>query len=172
MPKRSSVNEVIFGQAATVEVYDGTVSISGNVSSVMTSVCMRCGEVHESQHVGLGIVDDRVELRPLASKLIGDVTRRLASRRAIDLDESLAECGRDHALLSFWDVGHRVAHAVNLAPLPCRTPAPGGSPPSAFAGVRFYRLGTTQAAAYQALQERRPESLSLRRPKRSRSPLR
>ena len=35
------------------------------------------GEVHVRQHVGLALVDERAELRPLRPDLVGDVSQRL-----------------------------------------------------------------------------------------------
>jgi hypothetical protein len=51
------------------------------------------GKIHVRQHVDLAIVDERGELRPLHSQLIGDVPQRLAGGRAIGLDERLAQRG-------------------------------------------------------------------------------
>ena len=47
------------------------------------------GEVHVHQHVGLALVDERAELWPLASELIGHVPERLAGAGTIGLDERL-----------------------------------------------------------------------------------
>ena len=48
-------------------------------------------EIHMRQHVGLALVDEVAELRPLRPKLVGDMSQRLAGVRAIGLDERLAQ---------------------------------------------------------------------------------
>ena len=70
------------------------------------------------QHVGLAIIDERPELRPLAAELVGDVAQCLAGGGAIGLDERLAQSSGGHALLCFRDMGKGVAHPVNAAALP------------------------------------------------------
>jgi len=76
------------------------------------------GEVHVGQHVGLAVIDERTDLRPLHPQLVGDVTQGLARGRTVGLDERLAQGCRDHALLALWHVGQGVAHPMHAAALP------------------------------------------------------
>ena len=88
----------------------------------------------------------------------------LAGRRAIGLDERLAERGRDHVLLGFRDVGLGVAHPMNPAPLPGRAHDAPDRRLETLVRVGDHQLGAAQATADQALQERGPEGLRLRGP--------
>ena len=79
------------------------------------------GEVHVGQHVGLAVVDERTELRPLVAELVSDVAHGLAGVLVVQLGERLAQGGRDHVLLAF-------GHIPNLA-LPTERPRITDKPP-------------------------------------------
>ena len=81
-------------------------------------------KIHVRQHVGLAVVDELSELRPVVTQLASDSSQCLAGRGKVRLDERLAQGGRCHALLGLRDVGKGVAHSVAAAALPGRAERP------------------------------------------------
>src|SRR5215203_3690825 len=124
---------------------------------------MRGREVQVRQHVGLAVVDERAELRPFGSELVGDMAQRLAGADTIRLNERLAECGRRHALLDLGHVGQRVAHPVHAATLPRGAHDPADRRLQPLVRVGDDQLHAMQTAANHALEERGPERLGLAR---------
>src|SRR5215472_1607665 len=74
---------------------------------------VRLGEIQIRQHIGLAVVDQRGKLRPFRPQLVGDVAQHLAGLGPVGLQESLAQRRRDHALLSFGDIGKSIAHPMH-----------------------------------------------------------
>src|ERR1700733_15539207 len=114
-------------------------------------------EVQMRQNVGLAVVNERRELRPLLPRLIGHVTQRLARLRAIRLDERLTQRGRHHALLCLCHVRQRVSHPMYATALPCGREDATNRRLQPLMGVRDHQLHPAQATPRQVLQAARPD---------------
>src|SRR5437868_10785270 len=118
-------------------------------------------EAHVGQHVCLGLIHQRRELRDARPGLVCDLAPLLSRRRRVVLGEGGADPGRDDAPLCLAGIGKRVAHKVYAAALPgCpQNLDDGGLQP--FVRVRDHQLRPAQAATCQAAQELDPERLGL-----------
>ncbi len=110
-------------------------------------------EGHVGEHVLLGLVHQRAELRPAAAELVGDVAPGLAGALAVGLDEGLADGGGDHGVLAARSIGERVAGEMNPAPLPGGADHPPDRGLQALVRVRDHQLHAFQAAAHQVLEK-------------------
>ncbi len=75
-------------------------------------------EGHEGEHVGLGFVHERGELRHFGTQLIGDLPPLRPRCLGVVLDEGGADQGSDHAPTLATGVGQDIAHEVHAAALP------------------------------------------------------
>ena len=77
-------------------------------------------ESHVGEHVSLRIVHEGSELRSSDTELVGDMPPGLNGTLVVGLDEGLSDRGGDHGVLTLGNVGKRIAHGMNAAPLPGR----------------------------------------------------
>ena len=77
----------------------------------------------------------------------------------VGLDEGLPDGGGDHGVLALGDMGQRIAHRMNPAPLPCCAEGAGDGSLQPFVSIRDDQLDASEAPAHQIAQEACPERL-------------
>ena len=102
------------------------------------------------------VIHQRRELWPARPELLGDGPPSLVRGLGVGLQESLADRGGDHGVLTLGHVRQGVAHPVHAAALPGRTQHPGDRG-AAVMGVGDHQLDALETALDQALEEARPE---------------
>ena len=75
---------------------------------------MRGWKGHVGEHIGLGLVHERGELRQLGVQLIGDPAPLCAGRFGIVLDEGGGDESGDHAPTLFADMRQHVAQNAGV----------------------------------------------------------
>ena len=120
-------------------------------------------EAHVGEHVGLGLVHQRGELRDLGAELVGDLAPLGPGGVGVVLGEGGGDEGGDDAAALFAGMGQHVAHEVHAAALPGGVQHLGDRGLQPFMGVRDHQLDAAQAAPGELAQELGPEGLGLRR---------
>jgi hypothetical protein len=110
-------------------------------------------EGHVGKDIVLAGVHQLGELGPSRAQLLGHLSPSLAGMGAIGLIEGLADRGGNDGVLAARDVGERVSHPVNAAPLPCRLEDPGDGGLEAGVGVADHQPDTAKAAGAQRAKE-------------------
>ncbi len=119
------------------------------------------GEVHVGEHVLLGGVHQRGELRHLRAELVGDGAPLDVGGGCVLLGIGGADPGRDDAPLSLARVRQRVAGEVDAAALPGGAQHLRHGCLQALMGVGDDELHARRAAPLQNAQEVEPEGLCL-----------
>lgn len=88
----------------------------------LQSMRLRAGKMR--QHIGLGLVDQRCDLRESGAQLIGDRAPLPTGISLAFLREDGADERGDHLALALGDVDQDVAHEVHPAALPGGLPSP------------------------------------------------
>lgn len=123
---------------------------------------MRRREAHIGQHVGLGVVWERRELRQFWAQLIGDATPLRPRGLGIVLRKPGGDERGDDAASALAGVRKDVTHEVDAAALPGGDEDLAGRGLEAFMGVGNNQLDAAPAAAGELAQERGPERLGFR----------
>ena len=76
------------------------------------------GKGHEGEHIVLGLIHQLGEIFEPWPERIGDLAPLGDGGLVVVLDEGGADHGGDHLALALGDVGERVSHEMNAAPLP------------------------------------------------------
>ena len=116
----------------------------------------------KGQHVVLAVIHQRRKLGPAPAELISNMPPGLMCHLGIALQESLADRGGDHGVLTFRHVGQGVAHPMNPAALPSGAEHASDRQAQAVMSIRDHQLDTLETALDQALQKGRPGRFGLR----------
>ena len=106
----------------------------------------------------LAVIHQRRKLGPAPAELISNMPPGLMCHLGIALQESLADRGGDHGVLTFRHVGQGVAHPMNPAALPSGAEHASDREAQAVMSIRDHQLDTLETALDQALQKGRPAS--------------
>lgn len=122
---------------------------------------VRLGEGHVGEHVLLGAVHERGELRHLRPDLGGDIAPLCACGIRRVLGEGGGDEGGHDATSALSGMGQGIAHEVDPAALPARTKNLGNGGLDAFMGIADSKFDTAQPPSGQLAEELRPDRLGL-----------
>lgn len=93
----------------------------------------------------------------------GDMPAGLHGAFMIGLDEGPPGRGGNHGVLALGNIGERVAHRMNAAPLPCRAEGAGDGGLQPLMSIGDHQLDAGETPVHQVAQEAHPERLGFGR---------